>query len=150
MYSKLREKMCAVRSNILMNAAAEYQLHLDPAANFDTYVQQAITIAHRVQTTSPHKREASPAVAEGTDKRKSRRTGQPSKSKFQKQADLSQADLLKEWNRCSKCGWKMGAPGSEDHKCDPTRLDERVAGMRRSLKQDRNPNKRVAFSAASK
>ena len=63
LYSKLRSKMNAVRANILMHAASEFPLQLDPNAGFDEYVQQAIQSAHRVQANSVSpKRGASPPL----------------------------------------------------------------------------------------
>ena len=144
-YTKLRQKMTAVRANILMHAASEYQLQLDHAASFDVYVQQALNIAHRVQA-SP-KREASPLRQAPPDKRVKAAADKSPKSKFQRMADLTEADLLKQWFRCPKCGWVMeGGVHSKGHVCDPAALSGRVQGLRRDLRNNKNPNRNVRIS----
>ena len=46
LYTKLRAKMTAINTNVLIQAASELQRHLDSMEDFPTYVQQAIQIAH--------------------------------------------------------------------------------------------------------
>ena len=149
LYQKLRQKITAVRPDILMHAASEFQLHLDHTGSFDAYVQQAIAIAHRVQVASPPKRASSPPKNPPPGKQaKVASAGDKGLSKFQRMAKLPDDEVLTNWHRCHKCGWRMdGEVHANGHTCDPDKRAERLAGIRRSLAADTNPNKRkVSFT----
>ena len=148
-YLKLREKMTAVRSDILMLAASEYQMHLDPSAPFDEYVAQATQIAHRVQTASPKRAAEAPWQPAPSKKAKgSASASQGKHSKFSSRSTLPEQDMLKAHNRCLKCAWTLEKDGqhSRGHVCDPENFVHRVTGVRKDLKDGLDPNRKVRFA----
>ena len=153
LYSKLRAKMTAVNPNILIQAASEYQRNLDSTADFPTYVQQAIQIAHHVQVNSPKREAKTPHQGPPSKKSKTRKTANAESdppSRLQGWAKLSDEEMLRKVNRCTKCGWSLRAGQHvKDHDCDPPSLAKRVAGIRSDLGADKDPNRKVNFAPKS-
>lgn len=153
-YGKLRSKMTAARTNILMLAASEFQMHLDKTAPFEAYVDQAIQIAHRVQSSSP-KREADGPPARGESSHKAAKTAQTPKSaikrtsdsKFVQWATLPDDEMLEKCGRCPKCAWVMRAGEHvRGHTCDPPQFQGRVDGIRHDLQKGKDPNAKVSIN----
>ena len=83
-YSKLRAKLTAVRSDMLIIASAELNLKLDSTASFDEYVQHALKNAHHVQAKSPNPRHNPPEPRERQGAAKKLKTGGKAKlTKYQ-------------------------------------------------------------------
>lgn len=169
LYSSLRSKLNAAKPNILLKASSEYGLSLDPKSDFDQYVQQALTIAHRVQAANgqpnaPPKRQPptpaptqtrpkAPRSAATRPEAKTRRTVQ--QQELVDKASWSDERLLSHFERCPRCAWEMkDGKHKNGHACDPERCEVRCQAIRSGLSDGRHPNlgkskKSVSFRSQS-
>ena len=132
--------MNAMRPNMLLFAASEFLLRLDPTATFNEYVQQTTQIAHRVQASSPKcassptapKQTPPPKRSKGADKSEHKTN---KKTRFQEMADHFDERILQEWPRCAKCGLLLerGGTHARGRSYDPDSLAMRVVGGRKNL-----------------
>lgn len=148
-YGKLRAKLIEVKPDLLIIANAEKNLRLDSEASFEEYIQQAMTIAHSVQSKpkpSPKHELGQPKPGQGTSKKIRLLTPASADSEsagaYKRQGqDLSDADLLTRYNRCPKCAWKLkDGKHVKNESCSPAQKSKRITGMRKSLAAGRNPN----------
>ena len=108
---------------------------------FSQFVQQALTIAHRVQADLI-KREASPPRPERDTKKAKKQRGNKQGRATKPDtpdADLPDAELLSKYSRCPQCAWQLQHP-TEPHNCMPDKLRSRINGIKHSLRQGKDPN----------
>ena len=165
-YSLVRDKMHAAVPQCLIAAASEFQLTLsEEEPRFNTYIDQAIRIATRLQavrvfakrggegsdaggaTERPAKK--SKIAKPSTPKKDSKQSGGGGGSPGQKRAAIAAgaaADLLKKTdkkllkklNRCQTCGW---LPASAEHDCRGGEgRAKRVEAIRTDLENSVDPN----------
>jgi hypothetical protein len=155
-YSQLRRKMHGAWPQCLMLAATEFQLTLNPSLPFNAYVDQALKIAARLQSqlgvksssdskpadtkqqknqplqATGKKRSAGPTLAKGPAK--AQKSAPPPLSETEERA------LLKRFNRCFKCAWRLEQ--GQAHTCDPKAKAKRVEAIRRD--EEAGPSREAA------
>lgn len=158
LYSLLREKMTSVGGNVLMRAFTEHGLVLDNTSPFDEYIQQALTIAHKVQITK-RAREPATTATPGAQASQANAGKQPRPAtgtataggaakpdqkprpgdQFRADAKLQRAELFAKYNRCARCGWLV-PPGEPHTQCDAAQVEKREKALRATLNKGKNGN----------
>lgn len=157
LYSTLRAKLHAARPNLLLHASSEHGLSLDPKSDFSQYVQQALTIAHRVQAASDRpqatpKRPSRPPGPNQSQNKAPRSSSGPSRRpapavspeharEFKSMAQWDDARILQRFGRCRHCAWEIrDNKHARDHTCDPEKRESRVYAIKNSLAFGKDPN----------
>ena len=158
LYALLRSKMNTAKPSILLHASTEHSLVMDPKSTIEQYVQQALHIAHRVQTATGIKREALPSEQQAQQPHpKTNRTQTPNPSSEPKWSvppgsDLSSGRVaalskmkddrvLQEFSRCTLCVWLLkDGRHPDNHPCDLDNRHKRVKGMSKEVNMGHDPN----------
>ena len=155
LYQLVREKMNRAVFSCLVTAQTEHQLTLDATTTFKKFMDDAITIASRIQanvvkanTLAPGEKRGAPAPAVPPVKQ-ARTAATMSTQSFGAAAYKSMVNdklqvLLDRFKRCHICAFfpenvSMAQHNTEET-CKATSKDARLEAMKKSLQQGRDPN----------